>query len=58
VLGFKTQKLEADIVTVSHDHSDHNNVEATKKGPKEYRELDVDSTNLKEVAEIAVLQAN
>lgn len=40
--GLKTPKFPADIVTVSHDHPDHSNVDAIKgepfiiKGPGEY----------------------
>ena len=33
-------------------------VDATKKAPREYSELDVELTNIKNVAEIAVLQTN
>lgn len=32
-VGFKVPNIEADIVTVSHDHSDHNNVSALRKNP-------------------------
>ena len=32
-VGLKAPRLEADIVTVSHDHSDHNNVSAIKGNP-------------------------
>jgi L-ascorbate metabolism protein UlaG (beta-lactamase superfamily) len=41
-IGLKLPRLTADIVTVSHDHKDHNNVEAVKgepfviRGPGEY----------------------
>lgn len=31
--GLKMPNLEADIVTVSHDHHDHNNIEAIKNKP-------------------------
>lgn len=31
--GFKVPHIEADIVTVSHDHHDHNNVEALRGKP-------------------------
>lgn len=31
--GFKIPSCEADIVTVSHDHDDHNNVEAIRNNP-------------------------
>lgn len=31
--GLKVPALEADIVTVSHDHADHNNVKAIKGSP-------------------------
>lgn len=30
-IGFKMAKVSADIVTVSHDHQDHNNIEAVSK---------------------------
>lgn len=46
-VGFKFPKTEADIVTVSHEHSDHNNIEGvtgTKKvitGPGEYEVMEV-----------------
>ena len=33
-LGLKVPNFEADIVTVSHDHSDHNNVAAFRGTPK------------------------
>jgi len=32
-IGLKMPSLEADIVTVSHDHYDHNNVAAVKNNP-------------------------
>lgn len=32
-VGFKVPNIEADIVTISHDHSDHNNVSALRKNP-------------------------
>ncbi len=41
-IGLKVPRIEADLVTISHDHSDHNNFEAIKgnpfviKGPGEY----------------------
>lgn len=41
-VGLKLPRLEADIVTISHDHEDHNNSEAVKgepfiiNGPGEY----------------------
>jgi L-ascorbate metabolism protein UlaG (beta-lactamase superfamily) len=41
-IGLKPPRVEADIVTISHDHTDHNNLEAIKgspfviKGPGEY----------------------
>jgi L-ascorbate metabolism protein UlaG (beta-lactamase superfamily) len=31
--GLKLPRLEADIVTISHDHDDHNNVQAVKGDP-------------------------
>jgi len=31
--GLKVPSLEADIVTVSHDHADHNNIKAIKGSP-------------------------
>ncbi|MCX6793235.1 MAG: MBL fold metallo-hydrolase [Candidatus Falkowbacteria bacterium] len=40
--GLKMPRVEADIVTISHDHDDHNNLEAIKgepfvlRGPGEY----------------------
>jgi L-ascorbate metabolism protein UlaG (beta-lactamase superfamily) len=33
MLGFRFPKTEADIVTVSHDHKDHNNIEAISNNP-------------------------
>lgn len=33
-IGFKMPKVSADIVTVSHDHQDHNNVAAVSKTAK------------------------
>ncbi len=33
-IGYKLGKLSADIVTVSHDHYDHNNVAAVSGNPK------------------------
>jgi L-ascorbate metabolism protein UlaG (beta-lactamase superfamily) len=33
MLGFKFSKTEADIVTVSHSHKDHNNVSAIQNNP-------------------------
>jgi len=41
-VGLKVPRLETDIVTISHDHQDHNNLEAIKgnsfiiRGPGEY----------------------
>lgn len=41
-IGLKLPRLEADIVSISHDHDDHNNVDAVKgeafvvRGPGEY----------------------
>ncbi len=41
-LGLKLPRLEADILTISHDHDDHNNIDAVKgdpflvRGPGEY----------------------
>ncbi len=32
--GLKFPRLEADIVTISHDHDDHNNAEAVKGNPR------------------------
>lgn len=32
-VGLKMPKVEADIVTISHDHDDHNNLEAIKGEP-------------------------
>lgn len=32
-IGLKIPNFEADIVTISHDHSDHNNVKAIKGNP-------------------------
>jgi L-ascorbate metabolism protein UlaG (beta-lactamase superfamily) len=32
-VGLKVPNVEADIVTVSHEHSDHNNVSALRKNP-------------------------
>lgn len=32
--GLKLPKLEAEIVTISHDHDDHNNSEAVKGSPR------------------------
>lgn len=32
-IGLKMPSLEADIVTISHDHHDHNNVEALRGNP-------------------------
>ncbi len=32
--GLKLPSLEADLVTVSHDHNDHNNVSAVKENPR------------------------
>lgn len=32
-VGLKLPRLEAEIVTISHDHDDHNNVEAVKGDP-------------------------
>lgn len=32
--GLKLPSLEADLVTVSHDHNDHNNVSAVKGNPR------------------------
>jgi L-ascorbate metabolism protein UlaG (beta-lactamase superfamily) len=32
-IGLKTPNFEADIVTVSHDHFDHNNVQALRANP-------------------------
>jgi L-ascorbate metabolism protein UlaG (beta-lactamase superfamily) len=32
--GLKLPSLEADLVTVSHDHDDHNNVSAVKGNPR------------------------
>lgn len=32
-VGLKMPSLEADIVTISHDHKDHNNVKAIRKEP-------------------------
>lgn len=32
--GLKLPRLEADIVTISHDHDDHNNIEAVKGSPR------------------------
>lgn len=33
VVGIKMPSFEADIVTVSHDHKDHNNIKAIRKNP-------------------------
>ena len=33
-VGYSIPRLRADIVTVSHDHPDHNNVKAVKGNPK------------------------
>lgn len=33
MVGFKFPKIEADVVTVSHQHKDHNNVEAVEGNP-------------------------
>lgn len=32
--GLKLSRLEADILTISHDHDDHNNIEAVKGDPR------------------------
>jgi L-ascorbate metabolism protein UlaG (beta-lactamase superfamily) len=32
-IGFKMPKTKADIVTISHDHKDHNNIKAIEGGP-------------------------
>ena len=47
MVGIKYPPIDADIVTISHDHKDHNNTSAVKKvrkiisGPGEYEILDV-----------------
>lgn len=33
MVGFKMPSFEADIVTISHDHKDHNNLKALRKNP-------------------------
>ena len=33
-IGLKLPSLEADLVTISHDHEDHNNVSAVKGNPR------------------------
>ncbi len=33
-IGLKLPSLEADLVTISHDHEDHNNASAIKGGPR------------------------
>jgi len=33
MVGIKMPSFEADIVTVSHDHKDHNNIKAIRKNP-------------------------
>lgn len=33
-IGLKLPSLEADLVTISHDHEDHNNTSAIKGGPR------------------------
>lgn len=37
-IGYKTQKLSAEIVTISHDHFDHNNLGAIEGNYALYRE--------------------
>jgi len=36
-IGYPFPEVEADVVTVSHEHSDHNNVELVKGSPRVYR---------------------
>jgi len=51
-LGYDLPNVEADVVTVSHDHSDHNNVEAIKGNPiiiKELKENKIKNTIFKGV---------
>ena len=51
-IGLKVPKLEADIVLVTHDHEDHNNIKAVFgnfvafKGPGEYEEKEIFITGI------------
>ncbi len=51
-VGLKLPKIEADVVTVSHDHEDHNNVSGLKGNyicfdtPGEYEMKDVEITGI------------
>ncbi len=44
-LGYTVPSVEADIVTVSHSHSDHNNVSAAKGSPQIIRTIGQHSVN-------------
>ncbi len=51
-VGYPTPDVEADIVTVSHDHFDHNKVEVLKGNPKVVRgagEFEVEGVKIKGV---------